>query len=282
MTEHLHLITAGLGSKSWQRAAARLSRQARSTGWFETITNYDALLLDRHVPEFRQSNQQLLVQGSRGFGYWLWRPYILRKALLEADEGSTILFLDAGCELNVNSASASRLDFYLAHARQFGICVMRTPHALPDWCKRDTLELFQISPDSLVRTIEPGVIFLSPSASNVKLMDEWIAYARLENFHHLDDSPSDLPNSHNFREHRHDQAILTCLLASRPEVALEQETYFGPEGWAKAGREFPIWVARNRSPLLQLTGPQGSKLAYRAYRYLRRYLGRMRRRMLVS
>lgn len=279
MSKGLHLITAGLGSRSWERAASRLAHQARSTGWFTTITNYDVELLDRQLPEFRRDNSRLLTEGTRGFGYWLWRPYVIRKALMENDDNETVLFLDAGCELNKTASSEIRLDFYIAHAQRYGICIMRTSHLLTEWCKRDTLDVFQISVNSEIRTLEPGAMFLKKSDSNQQLMTEWINYGRCKDFHLLDDSPSDLPNSNRFREHRHDQAILTCLLRSRSDVSLEQETYFAKEGWNKAGKPYPIWVTRNRSRILHFTGPVVFRVAYHIYRSLRSRAGRIRRHL---
>lgn len=272
------MITAGLGSRSWEQAAKRLARQAQSTGWFASITCYDSQLLDYQVPEFRRDNARFISEGSRGFGYWLWRPYVIRKALLESNEGDTILFLDAGCELNKTENSEFRLNDYVAHAQRYDMCIMRTEHLLTHWCKGDTLALFQIPLTSQLRTVEPGVMFLKRSDSNLQLMTDWINYGRREDFHYLDDSQSVSPNSNEFREHRHDQAILTCLLKSRTDVSLEQETYFAQGGWDRTGKDYPIWVTRNRSRFLYFTGPVAFTVGYHICQRLRILTGRIRRR----
>lgn len=36
----------------------------------------------------------------RGYGYWVWKPYIIKKTLKIMDNDDILLFLDCGCELN--------------------------------------------------------------------------------------------------------------------------------------------------------------------------------------
>lgn len=179
-----------------------------------------------------------------------------------------LLFLDAGCELNVNADSHSRFLQYICRARDSQICLMRTPFRLTQWCKGDLLSEFGIQECSELRTVEPGVLFMTKSRRNIELLEEWIKWGRKQNYHYLDDSPSHLPNFAEFHEHRHDQAILTLLLSDSPEVALEQETFFPNHSWRTAGQASPIWVTRNSHPFLH----ESEGLPAQMYRLIRNIL----------
>ena len=48
---------------------------------------------------FVERNKNILNK-KRGAGYWLWKPYVILKALLEnADWGDLIIYIDAGVQI---------------------------------------------------------------------------------------------------------------------------------------------------------------------------------------
>lgn len=263
---NVQLISAGMGSTQWRLASLRLKRQALKSQWFSTVDAYDSTALQRLLPEFYTEHQDFLVQNSRGYGYWLWRPYLLLKRISMMKPNEVLLFLDAGCELNVTPSSQKRFYEYVDHAKREGMCLMRTPYKLTNWCKQDVLTQFKITKESDIRTVEPGVIFMIKNNENIELLQKWIEWCTKDNYHNLDDSPSIIPNSDNFIEHRHDQALLTALMIERSNCAIDQETFFPDNSWRVKGSKFPIWVVRNRYPFTYETGG----IIARAYRFLRR------------
>ena len=78
----------------------------------------------------------------------------------------------------------------------------------------------------------------------IDLCTRWLEIGRLENYHYIDDSPSNSANSLGFIEHRHDQSILSLLLKERQIVGPDQsETFFSD--WIREGSSFPIWNMRH-------------------------------------
>ena len=47
---------------------------------------------------FVAKNKKILDQ-KRGAGYWLWKPYVVLKTLLEVPEGAVMIYLDSGVEI---------------------------------------------------------------------------------------------------------------------------------------------------------------------------------------
>lgn len=61
------------------------------------------------------------------------------------------------------------------------------------------------------KQVQASVIFFRVSDYTRKFVKEWLDWCLFEGGRLIDDSPSRTPNHPEFREHRHDQAILTTL-----------------------------------------------------------------------
>lgn len=245
----VRLVTFADGSRRWRAAGRRLERQAQSSRWFTSIHRWTARDLDITLPEFRSDNPALNPENSRGYGYWLWRPYILRREMQLLGPGESLLFLDAGCQVNINPTSYRRLQDYLADVEEHGNLVMEIDAPITRWCKRDLVDSFFGSSDLAgIHLVEPGVLFMRKNTTNLHLLNSWIEWGRLEDHHYLNDSPSRSENYQEFIEHRHDQSLLSCLRRTGNLYAIPQETYF-PDSWRAEGLNYPIWAVRNSLPV---------------------------------
>lgn len=156
--------------------------------------------------EFMLMNRDVLVQ-ERGAGYWLWKPYFIYKALLHAQNGDYVIYSDAGVEFvaSVNEI-ISRMDediFFFTNG---------WPHI--EWCKMDVLKTilpeFKIDgTERNIKQIQASVIFFRVSQKTRDFVKEWLLYSQMPGF--IADEASKIPNYKTFAEHRHDQAILTCV-----------------------------------------------------------------------
>ncbi len=52
--------------------------------------------------DFWNKHKDFILKNKRGYGYWVWKPYLISKILKEINDNDILLYLDAGCELNVN------------------------------------------------------------------------------------------------------------------------------------------------------------------------------------
>ena len=76
----------------YQASAAQLVRSSRS---FALTSN---VYTQADLPASFYSQHQKHFQESRGFGYWIWKPFIILKYLEESPIGEVVLYTDAGCE----------------------------------------------------------------------------------------------------------------------------------------------------------------------------------------
>lgn len=159
---------------------------------------------------FFKTNKDILTQ-ERGAGYWLWKPYVIMKAFnyWAIKEGDIIIYADAGVEFvgDVNKIIEKMDDDIFLFGNMYN-------HV--DWCKWDVINCinkndYMDSSYNLIqkKQAQASVIFFRVSKRSKDFIREWLAYCQIPGL--IDDSPSKLPNYPTFAEHRHDQAIITCL-----------------------------------------------------------------------
>lgn len=202
----------------------RIRRQARAFGFAKERT----LIWTEHDldPDFREKMKEHLIPGSRGYGYWCWKPQIILQALDRMSDGDVLLYADAGCHLNPKGQK--RFEEYVRMADEHGLLAFqsRSPkgtaepdpryHFLPEgqWSKGDLLDYFDVRNNTPILTtgqIGATVIVMANRPEVVDLFTRFRAVF-LEYFELCDDTPSRSPNLPGFQENRHDQSVFSLLL----------------------------------------------------------------------
>jgi len=169
----------------------------------------------------------------RGYGYWRWKPQAILAAMEGNDfqkrlsDGDILIYSDAGVEfIEPVQTVIDRMDqdIYL-----FG---NQTEHA--HWCKADIL--MDVMPSTFHalalktatspweffgKQAQASVIFFRVNDYTRAFVKEWLDWCLFEGGRLIDDSPSRVPNHPEFKENRHDQAILTTL-AYREGIKLHE------------------------------------------------------------
>ena len=72
--------------------APQLSQSGLSNGGFDEVFSYNYSDID---DEFKEKNKHILEQ-PRGAGFWLWKPYIIKKTLEKIEENDLLFYSDSG------------------------------------------------------------------------------------------------------------------------------------------------------------------------------------------
>ena len=167
------------------------------------IDYYDDVKLKGDFMEF---NRDILNQ-PRGAGYWLWKPYVLFKALSKAMPDDVIVYSDAGVEF-VN-------DIRFLTGRVQNVFLFANAWNHKDWCKRRVFDYFDCREGNQVQA---SVILVRNTPFSRQFVKEWMLYCQLPGF--IDDVTGTHGDEYpQFKEHRHDQAIL-CALQQRYNISL--------------------------------------------------------------
>lgn len=156
--------------------------------------------------KFRKANAAILDQ-PRGCGYWLWKPYFIDRELKKMKDGDYMIYCDAGVEIinNVNHIIDRMHDDIWLFGNKF-------QHV--HWCKGDVIEAIcdEWRNDPFAHyghQVQASVMIIRNTETARVFVKEWLLLCTSPGL--IDDSPSKFPNYVEFKEHRHDQAILTTL-----------------------------------------------------------------------
>lgn len=95
----IFFLTFGGPTKNYHDAVERLCNQAKQMNIFDEIIGMTEKDL-QNDEEFWFKHSDFINNNSKGYGYWLWKPYIIKKTLEKMNDEDILLYLDCGCELN--------------------------------------------------------------------------------------------------------------------------------------------------------------------------------------
>ena len=201
----MHFITFASKHKQFREAAENLAEYAKSFDMFESITVHT----EETIPEFIETHKGFLDNSPRGFGYWLWKPYIIHKTLCSIPEGEMVFYMDSCCGLQVNAKKRLIEYIDMAHKNPNGNFFVGPINLLHHWCKMDTLLALDGIEYMYLRDVLATFLMTTNTQKNRDFFK--LYYDTGCNYHLIDDSPSIAQNHPEFREHRHDQSIFTIL-----------------------------------------------------------------------
>ena len=240
-----HFITYGNYKYKHQKDALILS--AKNSDWFDTATAYGPSDLDeKFTLKFKH-----ILEEERGGGYWIWKPYIISKRLNEINDNDVLIYLDAGCELNLSGKKRFQEYIEIINKSKTGILSFELyngfgsgePLLEKNWTNEFLFEYFKVNKDSSIRNTTQlvGGILIMRKCKNV--MDIFTDCLNVVN-----DRPDFFKNCK-----RHDQSILSVIRKIRGTELLPDETYFKestkihPLGWNDPfSKHFPFHAKRNR------------------------------------
>ncbi|ETO31461.1 hypothetical protein RFI_05662 [Reticulomyxa filosa] len=167
--------------------------------------------------KFREKNQKILQQG-RGAGYWLWKPYIIYKHLTDdkLPDGSYIIYSDAGAKVIGDVKHV--LNFMQEHDDLYkGVLFFGVGFPQKYFCKRDAFILQDCDNQKCYDAMQINAFcgFFRKCDYSRMVVKAWLDACQDERV--LTDMSNKMgqPNLQGFRDHRHDQAVITNLMNSK-------------------------------------------------------------------
>ena len=200
-------ITFGAGSHNYYEAGNRLIKQANSVELFDKTTLYTDSYLNNDI-DFWNQHSNFITNNPRGYGYWLWKPYIIKKTMEQMQDGDILLYLDCGCEIDKNKKG--EISEFLEFVKNENIIGTYTKTD-KEYNKMDLIKKLNMLDTKYID--EPqrqaGAILFCVCDKTRNIVNEW--YELACDYHNIDDTPSISVNLSCFIEHRHDQSIYSLL-----------------------------------------------------------------------
>lgn len=185
----------------------RLLNYLSSIGLNNQITLDETYFSDSFKEEYKN-----ILSKERGFGYWLWKPYIILEELKKIESDEILIYLDSS-----DRPEKTFFDIVINNMKKNDSFFINRGYKNGEWTKRDCFHYMNCDTDFYHNSVqlEAGIICLKNTDSNIELLNEWFSYCKDEQI--LTDLPnkSGLNNLPNFKDHRHDQSILTNIILKK-------------------------------------------------------------------
>jgi len=185
-------------------AGNRLLKQAAELNVFDniylnTVKDLEGAFWDKH--------SKFIMENPKGFGYWIWKPYLIKKKMDEMEDGDILLYLDSGCEIDCREREYFME--YVEYVKKDYILGTLGKTTVEESCKMDLLLHIGIDDSQLTtRMHQAGANLIYINSVTRNLINKW--YELSCNYYFINDE-SICKNREAFKEHRHDQSVYSLL-----------------------------------------------------------------------
>lgn len=233
-----YFMTFGGPTQVFHNQVKRIMNEAVGFHTFDEVFGYTETYLQNDCT-FWAKHGDFIQSNPRGYGYWIWKPYLIYERLQRINEGDFLVYCDAGCTINPGGLKRFQEYKNVLDASPLGIIAFELTHLEKTYTKRKVYTYFGSTPEEDTRRqCMATVVLIKKTARSLDTVRQWYEIAS----HHelINDT---LEEEHpDFKDHRHDQSIWSMLVRENA-VVLPDETYFGNGYWDE---RFPFWATRRR------------------------------------
>lgn len=226
----MKVLVSYASNERFYRAQYFLEQSAKK--YFNGHAAYDPEKLDA---SFVEKNKHILTQ-QRGGGYWLWKPYIILNTLKLVKDGDYVFYVDSG-NLVVNDPGPL---FSIVDQTEKGLLLFANRDGAPpgtiwknyQWTKYDCFKKMSCTDSKFTagNQIDGSYVLAKKNDYTLNFFAEYLAFCEDEDI--LTDKPNTCgDNLPGFKEHRHDQSVLS-VLSIRDSIQIEEE----PSEWGNPYR----------------------------------------------
>ena len=208
-----HFRTIGLGTINYRYASKRLATEVNNLGIFETSVGYSEGFIKEYSPKFWSDHKNILRARTPGFGWYIWKPEFIRLSLEKIPKGHGLMYCDAGNLVSSGAQDLSQLIQYLNLGSHQNIVASNSQEFIEEnYSSSELISLLNLSESQKKsKQFLAGFLLITHSEEGVSFVNSWRNLACLYDHEYLIPSTTQSLNP-NFDTHRHDQAILSCLL----------------------------------------------------------------------
>lgn len=247
-TTNSNIYFCSFADSKLSKSSNRIKKQAKKMNLFNDIFIFS----EKNICEpltIRITEIINKTNSKRGYGYWCWKPYLIKDVLTKIPEDSFLLYTDTGCHLNYKGRN--KLLQYISLAKKNDIVVSKindSNFSEKQYSKMDTILQFDYKKND--RKLEDGQIqatflIIKNSEYSKKIISQWNDCFSPPQSHYFDDSKSINENFHEFKEHRHDQSLLSLILKKNHYASLDI-SHFWSNNWDDLEKNEPILFKRDK------------------------------------
>jgi len=248
----IKFLTFGAPTDDYHNAVNRICGQAEKFDLFDNIIGFTEKHLEYDY-EFWPKHKDFINSNPRGYGYWIWKPYIIKKTLESMNDGDILLYADCGCELN--HGGKKKLLELIELTKQKHIIGTSAASTDISYTKMDLIKYLKMEDDIdllVTHQMAATTLIMVKNDLIMNFIDEYYSVCA-NNYNLIDDTPSIENNFCGFIENRHDQSVFSLLAKKYKLINYGLDpTYWGcgfdsRQCYLQSASEYPIWTCRNRT-----------------------------------
>lgn len=211
------ILLINYSDRKYRKSQNKNSLTGLQAGGFYRVISYERKDIDQ---DFYLANKKILDQ-ERGGGYWLWKPYFIKKALEQLEWNDYLFYSDAGCYFidNINHLIKINQD----------VIPFELQHIEKKWTKRDAFILMDCDSEKFVNTKQrlASYSFWKKTPFSMRFINEWLEFSKDERLSTDMKNTLGKDNYETFKEHRHDQSIFSLLTKKYDLLGHRNPSQFG-------------------------------------------------------
>jgi len=234
------LTLVSFADSRMKRALKTLRGQAENLGVFSGIHTLTERDLDS---DFLREHGRRLNRETPGYGYWLWKPQVIRQVLRTLDDGEVLLYLDAGCRLNAGGKARFLEYVNDVEKSESGILASQLGFVEKFWTKPEVFRFFGVEGASHITDtgqMQGGIVFLRAQESTREFVDTWLDTMTADEFL-INNAPSRLDLPAGFVKHRHDQSVFSVMAKIHGASAFSADEVWAPKVSVSPKRSYRDW-----------------------------------------
>lgn len=257
----------------------RFSKQLDNFGYYKGYKIFSYSDLPSEAKKFIKLCKK--EKDLRGYGYWIWKPLIIKEYLQSLPKNSILHYCDIGSEFNIYQETNLNLiddlkklcDIENMVAFDYSNPTIKDEELdykiLYEFqlTKRELFKFYNIGKESIIYNspqYSAGSFFLKNCSSSYEFIEEWLKPFRFSK-KLVDNSVSSFKQPVEFIEHRHDQSIFSILCKLNNIYTLSVYDYFEHSYY----QNIPYWENLLKSPLHHKRNLRHFSLI-KLYRFLKR------------
>lgn len=197
-------------TENYEKAGKRLLNEVKKINIFDSCQLYtdDDLKSNR---KFWKKHSKFIMANQKGFGRYIWKPFLVKKNLEHLKDGDILLYLDAGCEMPYENKE--KLNILIQQVKTELLISSTNYQTEKRRSKRDLIKYLDCDNSKIVDSSQrqPGAVLYYVCKETREFVNKWYELCTEKNYHWIDDSHSTIKNYPEFKGHRHDQSIFSLL-----------------------------------------------------------------------
>jgi hypothetical protein len=241
-----HFIT--YGNNNYTNSKKRILKEAELLNVFKSMYAYGPEDLDNEFIEKFKSTLEFKIGG----GYWVWKFYIIKKKLLEIEDGDFLVYCDAGCTINIQGKDTYNEYLQMLDNCKYGIISIPLRKNINDnglveknWTTKNLFEYFNIELDSEIANSAQfvgGILVMQKKPHLINIIDEALKLIEYDQ-RLITDYFNNIDQELSFVDNRHDQSILSLLRKKYGSIILESDQTFKFHNIQEKFK-YPFWATR--------------------------------------